>query len=139
MVNKTIIVGRLTAKPTFDTSSTGTAYSRFTIAASRVSSDQADFIPCVAFRKTAELADQYLDKGSMVAIEGRINSSNYTNKEGKNVSRIEVVTDRLTFLDKKGSRNNNQSKDYSNSSKNDNTESKSESMNDFDDLDFVFE
>ena len=142
-MNKAMLVGRLTANPTYDTAATGTSYARFTLAISRPTSEpQTDFIPCVAFRKTADLVNQYLNKGSLIAIEGRINSSNYTNKDGKNVTRIEVLVDRLNFLESKNSRNN--SNNYNNSSSNSNNYNNSNNdsqnnSNDFDDLEFVFE
>jgi len=145
-MNKAMLVGRLTANPNYDTAATGTSYARFTLAISRPTSEpQTDFIPCVAFRKTADLVNQYLSKGSLIAIEGRINSSNYTNKDGKNVTRIEVLVDRLNFLESKNSRNN--SNNYNNSSSsnnisNHNNQSNNDSQNnsnDFDDLEFVFE
>ncbi len=144
MVNKVFLIGRLTAKPTFDTASTGTSYSRFTVAANRQTADkQVDFIPCVAFRKTAELANQYLDKGSLISVEGRISVSNYTNNDGRNMTRIEVVVERLTFLETRNSsqsRSNNFSKNKKeNLEENFTKTNDSNDVNDFDDVEFVFE
>ena len=60
-----------------------------------------DFLPCVAFNKTAEFAEKYLAKGIRVAIEGRIQTGSYTNSEAKKVYVTEIVVERQEFLEKK--------------------------------------
>ena len=62
---------------------------------------EADFLPCVAFNKTAEFAEKYLAKGIRVAIEGRIQTGSYTNSEAKKVYVTEIVVERQEFLEKK--------------------------------------
>ena len=82
-MNSVNLIGRLTAKPTFGYTNSNIAYARFTLAVNRNFKDangerQADFINCVAYRKTAELINQYTDKGDMLGIEGRIQTGSYT-------------------------------------------------------------
>src|SRR5699024_7043752 len=76
----------------------------------------ADFINCVVFRKQAENVNQYVKKGSLVGIDGRIQTRNYENKDGQRVYVTEVVCESVQFLEPKGSSNQSQSNnDYNNS------------------------
>lgn len=81
-MNEVILVGRLTADPELKQSGEH-SYCRFTLAVDRRGQEGADFIPCVTFGKTAEAAGQWLKKGVRVAIDGRISTSSYTDKDGQ--------------------------------------------------------
>ena len=109
MINNVTLVGRLTSDVEINTSSSGTKFCRFTLAVSRPLSrdNNTDFISCVSFNKTAELMNTYLSKGSLIAVEGKITSSSYVNKEGRNITRQEVNVDRVVFLEKKKQEGNN--------------------------------
>lgn len=63
--------------------------------------ETTDFIPCQAWGKRAEVIAQYCGKGSQIAVEGRINTRKYDDKDGKTVYVVEVVTDNVTFIDRK--------------------------------------
>ena len=111
-MNRVCLVGRLTKDPTCEyvNSSNGSvARSRFTIAVDRsfVSGNQdgnrtADFISVVAWRKQAENLAKFQKKGNQIAIDGRLQVDNYTNKDGNQVWSTYVVADSVKFLDRKG-------------------------------------
>ena len=111
-MNKVCLVGRLTKDPTCEyvnTNNGNVARSRFTIAVDRsfVSGNQdgnrtADFITVVAWRKQAENITKFQKKGNQIAVDGRIQVDNYTNKDGNQVWTTYVVADNIQFLDKKG-------------------------------------
>ena len=110
-MNKVILMGRLTRDPDVRYSQgEGTiSNARYTLAVDRnvsrnAGSDQptADFISCVAFGKTAEFVEKYLKKGTKIAIEGRIQTGSYTNKEGQKVYTTDVVVDRHEFCESRG-------------------------------------
>ena len=105
-MNKVILIGRLTKDVEMRYSaSNNTAIARYTLAVNRPfkreGEPEADFLPCVAFNKTAEFAEKYLAKGMRVAIEGRIQTGSYTNSEAKKVYVTEIVVERQEFLEKK--------------------------------------
>ena len=112
MLNRVILVGNLTRDPELRyTSNGGVAVVRFTVAVNRKFTNQqgereADFINIVAWRALAENCGNYLKKGSLVAIEGRIQTRSYENQEGRTVYVTEVVADDVRFL---SSRNRTQS------------------------------
>lgn len=108
-MNKAFLVGRLTKDPELRYLSDNTAVVNFTIAINRLFTNQsgerdADFINIVVWRKQAENVKKYVSKGSLVAIDGRIQTRNYENQEGKRVYVTEVVADNVQFLDSKGQR-----------------------------------
>ena len=112
MINRVILVGRLTKDPQLRKTQSNMSVSSFTVAVDRrkgrnadPSQPDADFIPCVAWNQTAELLCQYMRKGSQVGVEGRIQTRNYDdpNNPGKKVYVTEVVCDNLTFLEPKSS------------------------------------
>lgn len=111
MINNVTIVGRITRDLELRYSESGVAVCNFTIAANRPfkSSDgqDADFINCVTFRKSAENLAQYMSKGSLIGITGRIQTRNYENEEKQRIFVTEVVADSVQFLESKSS---NQSK-----------------------------
>jgi len=93
-------MGRLTRDPELKYSQAGKAYCRFSLAVQReFNREEADFINCLAFGKTAETIAEWLGKGRRIALQGRIQIGNYENKNGDKVSTFEVVADRFEFVD----------------------------------------
>ncbi|WP_194747642.1 single-stranded DNA-binding protein [Staphylococcus chromogenes] len=114
MLNRVVLVGRLTKDPEFKTTPSGVDVSTFTLAVNRNfknkdGEQQADFINCVVFRKQAENVKNYLSKGSLAGVDGRMQSRSYENKEGQRVYVTEVVCDSVQFLETK---NNGQSNNH---------------------------
>ena len=121
MINRTILVGRLTKDPEFRTSPSGVSTATFTLACNRSfknknGEQEADFINIVTFRKQAENVNNYLNKGNLAGVDGRIQSRSYDNKEGKRVFVTEVVADSVQFLEPK-SQSNGQSQQQSGQAK----------------------
>ena len=88
-MNRVMLIGRLTAKPELRYTGSNIPYSRFSIAINRTFSNnqgqrETDFINVVVWRKQAENVCNFLDKGSLVAVEGRLQTGNYDDKDGKN-------------------------------------------------------
>lgn len=109
-MNRTVLVGRLTRDPEMRVSQSGVAVTSFNLAVNRPfpskdGKQEADFINCVTFKKQAENVNQYLKKGSLCGVDGRIQTRNYENKDGQRVYVTEVVCDSVQFLDSKGSNN----------------------------------
>lgn len=105
-MNSVNLMGRLTAKPTFGYTNSNIAYARFTLAVNRNFKNsqgerQADFINCVAYRKTAELINQYTDKGDLLGVEGRIQTGSYTASDGSKKYTTDVIVDSIDFLQQK--------------------------------------
>jgi single-strand DNA-binding protein len=105
MINRVVLIGRLGADPELRYTQQGTAVLAFDIAVNRPykSGDgnrEADWISIVAWRQLAELCAQYLKKGSQVAIEGRLQTRSYDNKDGQRVKVYEVVAENVQFLDR---------------------------------------
>lgn len=88
MLNKVILQGRLTREPELKTTQSGLSVVRFSVAVDRNFKDeqtggyQADFIDCIAWRKTAEFVQQYFHKGNPIIVEGSIQNDNYTDSQG---------------------------------------------------------
>lgn len=104
MINSVVLVGRLVADPELRYTQSGTAVASMRIAVDRkfrnaAGEREADFINLTAWRKTAELAGQYLQKGRMVGVQGRLQSRNYQDRDGNNRVGYDVVVDDLQFLD----------------------------------------
>ena len=110
-MNKVILIGRLARDPELRTTAGNLSVATFSLAVSRPYSPQnggdagADFINCVVWRRQAENLARYCHKGSQIAVEGRIQSRNYTAQDGSKRYVTEVLVDNLTFL---GSRSDNQ-------------------------------
>lgn len=105
MLNRIILIGRLTADPELKYTPTGTAVCNFTLAVDRPRQNQngekeTDFVSIVVWQKLAELTAQYLKKGRMAAVEGRLQIRSYENKEGQRVRVAEVVADNVRFLER---------------------------------------
>lgn len=98
-MNKVILTGRLTAKPELNYTQSQMAVTKFTIAVDRFSKDKgADFIRVTVFGRQAENICRYMDKGRQIAVEGRITTGSYKNKDGKTVYTQDVVIDHSEFL-----------------------------------------
>lgn len=99
-MNKWVGIGRITAKPELQyTPNTQTAVTKFTIAVDRQAKDGgADFIRVTVFGRQAENICRYMDKGRQIAVEGRITTGSYKNKDGKTVYTQDVVIDHSEFL-----------------------------------------
>lgn len=112
MINRVVLVGRLTKDPVLRKTTSGKSITSFTVACNRrvkaEGQPTADFINCVAWNKTADNTYQYTHKGSLVGVEGRIQTRSYDDTSGKRVYVTEVVTDAVRFLDsKKDDQSNN--------------------------------
>ena len=103
-MNKCFFMGRLTRDPEVRQSNT-TTVSRFSLAVDRRykkdGEPTADFINCVAFGKTAEFIEKYIRKGVKIAIEGRLQTGSYTNKEGAKVYTTDIVVEAVEFAESK--------------------------------------
>ena len=100
MLNSVNLMGRLTADPELKTTENGNSVVSFSIAVQRsYQRDQVDFIDIVAWRRTAEFICQYFKKGQMIAIEGSLQTRNWTDKEGKNRKSVEVIANNVHFCE----------------------------------------
>ena len=111
-MNKVILMGRLTRDPEvrYSQGATPLAIARYTLAVDRRNTKSnngdeqtADFINCVAFGKSGEFAEKYFRKGTKLLVSGRIQTGNYTNKDGVKVYTTEVVVDDQEFAESKNS------------------------------------
>lgn len=103
-MNKTILIGRLTKDPDIrwsDGANGKTCIARFSVAVDRMKKGETDFISCVAFGKTAEFIEKYFVKGMRIALDGRIQTGSYTNKDGNKVYTTDVVAEHVEFCEKK--------------------------------------
>lgn len=107
MLNRIILMGRLTRDPELRRTQGGTAVASFSLAVERDFKDQAtgekatDFIDIVAWRNTAEFAERYFHKGRMAVVEGRLQIRDWTDKEGNKRRSAEVVAEHMYFADSK--------------------------------------
>lgn len=98
-MNNVILIGRLTKDPQLSFSKgKGTAIAKLTVAVNRMQKDEADFINCVAFGKTAETIGNYMTKGSQIAINGEIRVDNYKKEDGTWVNNTNVLVNRFEFI-----------------------------------------
>lgn len=121
MINRVVLVGRLTKDPELRTTPEGVSVTSFTLAVNRAFANaqgekEADFINVVAWRKQAEVITTYLRRGSLAGVEGRIQTRNYEDKDGKRVYVTEVALENVHFLE---SRNNVQKEEQSGNSASD--------------------
>lgn len=105
-MNKVALVGRLTAKPELRYTSSNISFTRFTLAVNRQYSNEdgkrdADFISIVAWRKQAELITKYFEKGNLIAIEGKLQTSSYEDKDGNKKYTTDVALDSFEFIESK--------------------------------------
>lgn len=106
MLNKIVLMGRLTRDPELRRTQQGTAVASFSLAVDRDykakgAEKETDFIDIVAWRNTAEFVSKYFSKGRMAVVEGRLQVRSYTDKEGNNRRAAEVVADNIYFGDSK--------------------------------------
>lgn len=103
MLNRTILIGRLTKEPELRYTPAGVAVTQFTLACERPfqtgGEKETDFIPIVTWKQLAETCANYLRKGRLTAVEGRIQIRNYENNEGKRIYVTEVIADNVRFLE----------------------------------------
>ncbi|AEO26646.1 TPA: single-stranded DNA-binding protein [Listeria monocytogenes] len=130
MMNRVVLVGRLTKDPELRYTPAGVAVATFTLAVNRPfkngqGEQEADFIQCVVWRKPAENVANFLKKGSLTGVDGRVQTRNYEGNDGKRVYVTEIVAESVQFLEPKqnavegSTPNNNQNEaNYSNNNKN---------------------
>lgn len=145
MINRVVLVGRLTKDPELRYTQNGVAVASFTVAINRQFTNsngehEADFINCVIWRKAAENFTNFTNKGSLVGIDGRLQTRSYDNQQGQRVFVTETVVDNFSLLEprseseKRNSANNNQnssSNNYSQGSNNYNNQRSSNNKNQF--------
>nr|DAL74719.1 MAG TPA: Single strand binding protein [Caudoviricetes sp.] len=108
-MNKVILIGRLVADPEvkYSQGENSSAIARYRLAVDRrfkrEGEQTADFIPCVSLGKNGEFAEKYLRKGTKIAVVGRIQTGNYTNKDGQKVYTTDVVVEEHEFCESKSS------------------------------------
>ena len=117
-MNKVILMVRLTREPDVRYSITGgeqLAIARYALAIDRRyqkdSQNNADFIRCVTFGKSAEFAEKYFHQGTKIVVEGRIQTGSYQDKDGKTVYTVEVVAENQEFAESKAASNNSYKKE----------------------------
>lgn len=120
-MNKVILMGRLTRDPEvrYSQGASQTAVARFSIAVDRrfgkrEGEPDADFFNCTAFGKTAEFVERYLHKGTKIALSGRIQNDNYTNKDGQMVYSVRIIVDDVEFAESKNASGGNAGGGYNN-------------------------
>ena len=119
MINRAVLTGRLTKDPELRTTQSGLSVVSFNLAVDRQYSNSkgerdTDFISCVIWRKSAENFCNFTSKGSLIGIDGRIQTRNYQDKDGKKVYVTEVVVDNFALLESKKDRQNNNTGSYEN-------------------------
>lgn len=108
-MNRVLLIGRLTAKPELRYTNSNLPFTRFSIAVNRNFTNaqgqrEADFINVIVWRKQAENVCNYLDKGSRVSIEGRIQTGSYDDKDGNKRYTVDVALDNFEFVESKAAR-----------------------------------
>lgn len=110
MINRIILMGRMTDNPELKTTQSGNVVTSFSIAVDRRFKDNngnypTDFIRVVAWRKTAEFVCNYFSKGQMIAVDGSLQQRNYTDKDGNKHTAYEVLADNVSFCGSKTEKN----------------------------------
>lgn len=101
-MNKTLIMGRLTKEAEVKTSQNGNKIAKYTLAVERRfnrEQQNADFIPCIAFGRSAEFAEKYLHQGTKIIVEGRIQTGSYTKQDGTKVYTTDVIVENQEFAE----------------------------------------
>lgn len=106
MMNRVVLVGRLTKDPELKYTQSGVPVANFTLAVNRPFSNQqgekeADFINCIVWRKPAENVANFLKKGSLAGVDGRVQTRHYEGQDGKRVFVTEIVAESVQFLEPK--------------------------------------
>ena len=98
MINCSVIMGRLTSDPEIKTTNSGLSVTSFTVAVdSQFKKDVTYFIPVTAWRQTADFVTKFFRKGSMIAVQGHIETRNYEDKNGNKRTAVEIVADNVSF------------------------------------------
>lgn len=105
-MNQVNLIGRITKDVELNLTLSKQLFARFTLAVNRRNPDEADFISCVAWNKTAQLMQQYIHKGDRLGITGHIRTGSY-DRDGHKVYTTDVIVDELTFIEKKGGQQDN--------------------------------
>ena len=105
-INRVVLLGNMTRDPELRRTGSGKAVTNFTLALNRYNNDDADFVDCVCWEKIAENTAQYCHKGSKVAIEGSIQTGSYVDKDGHNRKTVNVLCNRVEFINTNNSSNN---------------------------------
>ncbi len=111
MLNKVILMGRLTKDPEFRQTTSGVPACHFSVAINRsyknkqTGENETDFIDCDSWRQTAEFVSRYFKKGNMILVEGQLRNNNYTDNNGVKHYSMRVLVDNVSFCESKGSGN----------------------------------
>lgn len=114
MLNKVILMGRLTRDPEFKQTTSGVPVCRFSLAINRQFANkqtgerETDFVDCDAWRSTAEFISRYFSKGNMILVEGQLRNNNYEDANGVKHYSMRVLVDNVSFCESKGSGDNQQ-------------------------------
>lgn len=114
MLNKAILIGRITKDLELKRSANGNSYINFSLAVNGFKKDDVNFISCKAFNKKAETMANYLGKGSLIAVEGSIVTGNYENMQGQKVYTTDVFVNDFNFLQSKSENQANRNEQGSN-------------------------
>ncbi|QVK05236.1 single-stranded DNA-binding protein [Mycoplasma mycoides] len=133
-MNRVNLVGRITRDLELRVAKNGSKFVFFTVAVSEFSTreEKTNYIPCSAFDKTAENMVKYLSKGSLISVEGRITTRNNQTPDGKFETIVNVLAERVNFLEPSKNRNNITTEQNDNFTPNQPTQQNSDSS--FDDL-----
>lgn len=105
-INRVVLLGNMTRDPELRRTGNGKAVTNFTLALNRYNNDEADFVDCVCWERIAENTAQYCYKGSKVAVEGSIQTGSYVDKDGHNRKTVNVLCNRVEFINTNNSNNN---------------------------------
>jgi single-strand DNA-binding protein len=105
-INRVVLLGNMTRDPELRRTGNGKAVTNFTLALNRYNNDEADFVDCVCWERIAENTAQYCSKGSKVAVEGSIQTGSYVDKDGHNRKTVNVLCNRVEFINTNNSSNN---------------------------------
>lgn len=113
MINSVVLVGRITKDLELKYTQSGVAYCKFTLAINRTFTNgqgerEADFVNCTVWKKQAENLCNYMSKGSLIGVTGRIQTSNFEGRDGNRVFMTEVIADNVQFLESKKNANQSQ-------------------------------
>lgn len=133
MINRVVLTGRLTKDVELKSTSTGIPIAFFTLAVNRPYKDKdgnqnADFIRCIMWRKGAENLSTFAKKGSLIGVDGRIQTSTYTNADAKKVYVTEVVAETFSLLEPKNNQNQSYQPDNRNQSFRNNIQSNNDTI-----------
>lgn len=118
MLNKVVMMGRLTKNPELRRTGSGVAVTSFTIAVDRDFAEkqsgqkETDFIDCVAWRQTGEFVDKYFSKGKMAVVVGRLQFRSWNDKDGNKRKSAEVIVENVYFGDSKTESNTEPANDF---------------------------